>query len=102
MSNIPQSTKDAVRRRAEDRCEFSGGIYNLEYAHIAHRRMGGRHGKWKKIYDDPRNIALLAHNWHEVMHGVDCELKTKLIMFLKLKTDWYGWVREYGIGENDD
>lgn len=98
---IPQSTKDAVNRRADYRCEFSGGIHNLEYAHITHRRMGGRHGKWAKIINDPRNIALLAHNWHEIMHGVDCELKTKLIMFLKLKTGWYDWAKEYGIFEEE-
>jgi hypothetical protein len=96
-STIPKATKDAVNRRADCKCEFSGGIHNLDYAHITHRRLGGRHGKWAKIINDPRNVCLLARPWHDIMHGHETTQQKQLVLYLKLKTDWYSWAKEFSI-----
>jgi hypothetical protein len=59
--------------------------------------MGGRHGKWAKIIHDPRNVCLLAKYWHDVLDRrviLEDETRTKLLLFVKLRTDWYSWARE--------
>jgi len=99
-STIPQATKDAVNRRADDKCEFSQGVHDLDYCHITHRGLGGRKGKWIKIIHDPRNVVLLTRQWHDVLDNrvkVEEGIREKLLLFVRLKTGWHEWAKENGI-----
>ena len=93
---IPLSTKKTVRRRSCDLCEFCGTSHNLQMAHIMHRKMGGRHGIWKKIINDPRNIAHLCLNCHDVFDGRAHDPIKRIAMrpVLQMKTGWFEWARE--------
>jgi hypothetical protein len=64
---IPLSSKKAVRARSGDLCEFCKSPRWLQFAHILHRKMGGRHGEMAVIIHDPRNIAHLCRQCHDVL-----------------------------------
>lgn len=66
---IPLAVRNAIRRRAEDRCEECGTPYNLQFSHKEHRKMGGRKGKMKAIIDHEDNILLLCAYHHDVRDG---------------------------------
>ena len=101
-STIPKKTLDTVDRRAGYKCEFSGDTRNLQHCHIVHRGMGGRKGKWIKIIHDPRNVCLLTQYLHDVLDNrvkSPPGTKEKLLLYLKLKIDWFSWANEYGFTE---
>ncbi len=92
---IPPRVKKLVATRAGWACESCGSTRDLQYAHLEHRRIGGRKNEWIGIYNDPRNIALLCATEHSMMHGtLEC---TTLIENLKNKLGWYDWANEYKI-----
>lgn len=94
---IPERTKKLIALRADFKCESCGTTLNLQYAHLSHRRIGGRKGKFISIYNDPRNIALLCAREHETMHGIESAERTNLIEHLRLKVGWHNWAQENNI-----
>ena len=93
---IPLSTKRAVRSRSGDLCEFCRSPHNLQMAHILHRKMGGRHGRWKKIINDPRNIAHLCRDCHDVLdrRRHDPIKRVTMLPIIQMTTSWFEWARE--------
>lgn len=97
---IPQETRLAVWDRSLRCCEWCGagwGEVALQLAHIKHRQMGGRHGKWFWIIHAPRNVALLCVHCHDTLdlRNFDKELSTTIRDGLKKKLDWDSWDEEY-------
>jgi hypothetical protein len=61
--------------------------------------MGGWKGKWKTIFDDPRNQAILCVNHHDIIDNrVNAPaLREWLLRFLKKKIGHESWREEYGL-----
>ncbi|MCK9569824.1 hypothetical protein M0R72_12850 [Candidatus Pacearchaeota archaeon] len=72
---------------------------NRNYAHIEPKKMGGRKGKWKAIFDDPRNQVILCLNHHDIIDNRKKApaLREWLIRFLKKKVDHESWREENGL-----
>ncbi|TET44404.1 MAG: hypothetical protein E3J66_00890 [Dehalococcoidia bacterium] len=96
---IPQESRLAVWDRAEGKCEWCGCSTWLQFAHIKHRGLGGRHGKMLEAIHDKRNIALLCLYNHDVLDRRVWapELRERMLVFLKDKLGWHSWAEEYGI-----
>ncbi|MBN1690431.1 MAG: hypothetical protein JW901_05375 [Dehalococcoidia bacterium] len=71
--------------------------FGLQYCHLEPKRMGGRHGKWKGIFDDARNQARLCLHHHHIIDNVVNApvMRDFLLRFLKKKIDHESWREEY-------
>jgi hypothetical protein len=77
-------------------CPNPGGDFRgIQKAHILHRKMGGRHGRMKKIIDDSRNVADLCAICHDIIdRRVKSPLRETYLEAIKDVKDWGSWVRE--------
>ena len=96
---ISPKTVRAIEERSEGLCEHCGKVAQ-DAAHITPKRMGGRQGAMKAIINDPRNLAALCRDCHDL---IDFKRKEKFpherlaaLGMLKSKIDWYEWRDELG------
>lgn len=96
-----QKTVEAVLQRSGGLCEAPDcagqDFRGFQHAHLLHRKMGGRHGQMERIIDDPRNVAYLCANCHDLLDGrvYNPTEAAKLSEYLKNKTDWQEWREEH-------
>jgi len=94
--------KDEIDERSGGICEAPNcpaPTLRLNRCHIEPKRMGGRQGKWKEIFDDPRNVVVLCGDHHDIVDNrVEAPaLREWLIRFLKKKIDHKSWREENGL-----
>ena len=99
--SLPKETIEKINERSGGVCEVPGctlrDFRGLQLCHITHRKMGGRNGDMAKIINDPRNIALLCAEHHDILDNrvKASKLRDWLTMYLKKKLDWEGWKQEF-------
>ena len=60
-TKIPKKTLQALKERADGRCEYCGGIPGVDSHHIKSRARGGTH--------DIENLILLCRACHRRVHN---------------------------------
>lgn len=95
---IPAKTLKEINQRSEGLCENCGRPA-ADIMHIEHRKMGGRHGIWEKIINDPRNLAAGCRGCHDLIDLHRKQLfpgeRDKALEIIKAKTNWYEWEQEH-------
>jgi predicted restriction endonuclease len=93
----------------QDLFERSGGMCEApgcpnradDSAHLEGKKSGGRHGKWKKIWDDIRNRAALCRDHHNLIDLVRPEKydgeRDLVLNALKEIAGHDSWRQEYKI-----
>jgi hypothetical protein len=88
-----------IQERSGGLCENCGRPAQ-DGAHISPKKMGGRKGLFKKIYDDARNRAAACRGCHDLIDLKRKELwpGERAAALLKFKTaaGWFDLQREYG------
>ncbi len=99
---ITLKTRKEIIIRSGNLCEFCrspGGFFGLQFAHITHRKIGGRHGEMKKIINDKRNIAHLCQFCHDVLdnRAIFPIRQEEILRKLKKRIGWHDWAKENNI-----
>jgi 5-methylcytosine-specific restriction endonuclease McrA len=97
---IPKIVQDTILERSGGLCENCGRPAD-DAAHIMDKKMGGRHGAMQKIINDPRNIAALCRDCHDLLHHKRKEKyegeRLGVLQKIKTATNWNEWRREFAI-----
>ncbi len=96
---ITLKTRKEIIIRSGNLCEFCrspGGFFGLQFAHITHRKIGGRHGEMKKIINDKRNIAHLCQFCHDTLdhRAISPKLRDEMLCTIKNRIGWQIWAKE--------
>jgi len=90
---VNKTNASIILERSSSLCEYCGAPA-VQFAHLLHRKMGGRHGKMKAAIDDPRNVAHLCLKCHDSIDGRQYNQLTFQVEVLRLKIGWYEWAKE--------
>ncbi len=92
------TSEQIILQRSGGRCEAPEcslvDFRGFNYAHISHKKMGGRHGIAKKMFEDPRNKAYLCCPHHDILDERVEGDSEGLMLYLKEKIDWDEWYEE--------
>ena len=91
------STFDVIMERSGTLCENCGRLA-CDAHHITYKQLGGRHGAMKAKINDPRNLAALCRDCHDLLHFKRKETyegeRLGTLQKLKFITGWEEWNRE--------
>ncbi|MBE3145444.1 MAG: HNH endonuclease [Planctomycetes bacterium] len=95
---LTKATIATIERRSDGLCENCGKPAQ-DAAHITAKKMGGRQGPMKAIINDPRNLAALCRDCHDLIDFKRRELypgeRAGALEKLKAKIDWQDWEQEH-------
>ena len=94
-----KTTIASIEHRARGLCEACGRFAD-DVHHILPKQMGGRHGEMADKINDPRNLAAVCRDCHDLLHRRRKEKhageRDVLMRLIKIKTRWEEWSNELG------
>jgi hypothetical protein len=97
---VNKTTIQTIEERSGGLCE-SCNRPAQDAAHITNKGLGGRHGAMKAKINDPRNLAALCRDCHDLLHFKRKETyegeRLGTLQKLKFITGWEEWNRESAI-----
>ena len=94
------TSEEIIQERSDGRCEIPNctlkDFRGLQYAHLSHKKMGGRGSSAARIINDPRNLSYLCAVHHDILDGRNYQpnLREELMSYLKEKLNWDSWYNE--------